>query len=193
MSLRESANDAAPVPFRLRVQWLLGAARRRLRRVRRGVQVVIHLAGMLARLRPREWGYLLAAQAELIRSARLVRRERVGHLVDPMGLREPLPALEGAATSEVDTLALDLAKAVARAASFGITRPRCLVRAVALTRMLERNGIGGSRIRIGVRMDARGFAAHAWVEYRGRTLADHEDHVSRFSELTDVRLVGPRP
>jgi hypothetical protein len=103
---------------------------------------------------------------------------------------DPLPPLVAAA-SGADALALDLAKAVGRAATFGFGRSTCLVRAVALTRMLERNGIHGSRIRIGVRMDAKGFAAHAWVEHRGRTLADHEDHVSQYTDLTDVRLAGP--
>lgn len=190
MTLRESANDAAPAPLRLRVQSLLAEGRWRLRRLARRARVLVHLASKLARLTPREWRYLVLAQVELIRSARLVRRERVGHLVDPIGTREPLPQLEGEGATGEEALAIDLAKAVARAAAFGLTRPLCLVRAVALNRMLERRGIRGSRIRIGVLMNARGFAAHAWVEYRGRTLADHEDHVSKFTELTDVRLAG---
>lgn len=85
-----------------------------------------------------------------------------------------------------------LALAVGRAAEFGVFRPLCLVRAVALNRMLERHGIKGSRVRVGVRMRNGRFAAHAWVEYGDRVLGDNEAHVGSFVELSEVRLVDAR-
>ncbi len=85
-----------------------------------------------------------------------------------------------------------LALAVGRAAEFGVFRPLCLVRAVALNRVLERHGITGSRVRVGVRMRNGRFAAHAWVEYGDRVLGDNEAHVGSFVELSEVRLVDAR-
>ena len=85
-----------------------------------------------------------------------------------------------------------LALAVGRAAEFGVFRPLCLVRAVALNRVLERHGITGSRVRVGVRMRNGRFAAHAWVEYGDRVIGDNEAHVGSFVELSEVRLVDAR-
>jgi hypothetical protein len=85
-----------------------------------------------------------------------------------------------------------LAVAVSRAGDYGVFRPLCLVRAVALNRLLERSGIRGSRIRIGVRMRRGRFGAHAWVEYGGRVIGDIPEHVESFAELADVRLLDPR-
>ena len=85
-----------------------------------------------------------------------------------------------------------LALAVGRAAEFGAFRPLCLVRAVALNRVLERHGITGSHVRVGVRMRNGRFAAHAWVEYGDRVLGDNEAHVGSFVELSEVHLVDAR-
>jgi hypothetical protein len=93
--------------------------------------------------------------------------------------------LDAATLSRAEALAL----AVGRAAENGVFRPLCLVRAVALNRVLERHGIKGSRVRVGVRMRNGRFAAHAWVEYGDRVLGDSEAHVGSFVELSEVRLV----
>lgn len=59
-----------------------------------------------------------------------------------------------------------LASAVDRACELGPIRGTCLVRAVALQRLMKASGLEGSRIRIGVRPSQHGqIAAHAWVEY----------------------------
>lgn len=86
--------------------------------------------------------------------------------------------------------ALDFALAVERAANHGVFRPACLVRAVALNRMLVSRGIKGSRIRVGVRWAASGFAAHAWVEHCDRVIGDRESHVREFEQLTSIDLAG---
>jgi hypothetical protein len=139
----------------------------------------------LARLSPREWAELLEAQLALITAQLIVWTRPRGQLVTGAP-----PAPDGRAPlGEIDPRAERLALAVGRAAENGVFRPLCLVRAVALNRMLERHGIQGSRIRIGVRMRGGRFAAHAWVEYRNRVLGDLDEHVGTFTELTDIHMV----
>jgi hypothetical protein len=82
-----------------------------------------------------------------------------------------------------------LALATMRAARFGLGRPRCLVRALALHRLLSRSGIRGSRIRIGVRGAGDSFQAHAWVVWGDTVLGDDLNHVSQFMIMTDGSAV----
>ncbi|HEU5208100.1 MAG TPA: lasso peptide biosynthesis B2 protein [Longimicrobiales bacterium] len=79
--------------------------------------------------------------------------------------------------------------AVTRAASYGVFRPQCLVRSLAIQRMLRRRGIAGSTIRIGVRLQDGAFSAHAWVEVGGLVIGDSRAHVESFTRITDHRLV----
>jgi hypothetical protein len=81
-----------------------------------------------------------------------------------------------------------LAAAVSRAAHYGLFRPRCLVRAVALHSMLQARGLFGSSLRVGVRRQKAKLFAHAWVEYGGRVLADEEWRVKQFDELARMGL-----
>lgn len=140
----------------------------------------------LLHLSPREWRDLIEAQVALLIAQAIVATRPTGQLVD--NEQDAVAALDDA----VDPRAEALARAVGRAADYGIFRPLCLVRALALHRVLERHGIRGSRVRIGVRMLGGRFAAHAWVEHGARILGDVEAHVSSFTELTDVRLVDTR-
>lgn len=144
----------------------------------------------LARLSPREWVELLQAQLALIAAQVLVSTRPTGRLVSSEATAEGAEAAQP--QGRVDPRAERLALAVSRAADYGIFRPLCLVRAVAINRMLERRGIKGSRIRIGVRVRGGRFLAHAWVEYGGRVVGDSEAHVGSFAELTDVRLVDAK-
>ena len=87
--------------------------------------------------------------------------------------------------------ALRVARAIDRASRHGFTRPQCLVRAIALQRMLEGRKIVGSVVRIGVRRDQAGtINAHAWVELNGLVLGDRTDHTATFAPLTDVRMAA---
>lgn len=142
----------------------------------------------LARLSPREWADLLEAQVALLGAQLRVWTRPTGRLVSHSSPSVSKPSQVPARPS-TDPRASALALAVGRAAEFGIFRPLCLVRAVALNRVLERHGIAGSRVRVGVRMRNGRFAAHAWVEYRDRVLGDSEEHVGSFAELSEVRLV----
>lgn len=148
---------------------------------------VTRLLHKLAELSPREWGELGQAQLALLAAQVLVWTRPTGRLVSSAGSgssrREAPPA--PAALARAHRLGL----AVSRAGDYGVFRPLCLVRAVALNRLLERHGIHGSRIRIGVRMHKGRFGAHAWVEYGGCVVGDSTAHVASFAELTDVQLV----
>lgn len=83
-----------------------------------------------------------------------------------------------------------LASAINRATRYGLFRPVCLTRAVALSRMLDAHGIAGHRIRIGVRRDGGSFAAHAWVELGQRVLGDTVANTLSYAPLTQVSVTG---
>jgi hypothetical protein len=143
--------------------------------------------GKIRALGARDWAELAEAQLMLARAQLVVFTRPRGGLIDggaPEAAAVPAPL----ASSDV---ARRLGVAVSRAARFGVFRPRCLVRSLALQRMIERRGIEGSRIRIGVRREGeRGerLSAHAWVEYGDLVLGDHDAHVGSFTRLADVRM-----
>lgn len=140
----------------------------------------------LLALRPAEWSELVRAQVALIGAQLDIWRRPIGKLV-AYGASGPERPLDAASEAQARRLAL----AVLRAATYGAFRPLCLVRALALSRLLESQGITGSRIRVGVRHEG-GFLAHAWVECGELVLGDTEAHTRPFAQLTDVQLSGPR-
>jgi Transglutaminase-like superfamily len=86
--------------------------------------------------------------------------------------------------------AAELELALSRAVRYGIFRPKCLARSVALHRLLLAAGIPGSRIRIGVRRESDELKAHAWVTLADRVVGDDPRFVTRFTEMADARLAG---
>jgi hypothetical protein len=62
-----------------------------------------------------------------------------------------------------------IAHMVHAAARYGLVRPTCLERSLALWWFLGREGIESS-LRIGTRKTASGLEAHAWVEFGGNAL-----------------------
>lgn len=156
---------------------------------------VLHSARKLVAIDGGEWKYLLQAQAALLWAQALVWARPVGRLVDsePDAV-ETRPAVSAVQAGSARTMgepdvAHQLALGVRRAAAYGVFRPLCLVRSVALNRLLDRHGIRGSRIRVGVRFADGKFAAHAWVEHEGRVLGDEVEHVSQFANLSEVRVL----
>ena len=65
-------------------------------------------------------------------------------------------------------------------------RPQCLVRSMALQRLLERDGIEGGRLVVGVRRRSGEFAAHAWVELQGRPLGEDALQRRQFLRIADL-------
>jgi hypothetical protein len=130
-----------------------------------------------------EWGELLQAQWALLIAHAIVRRRPIGSLAAPTTIvRLPDPARMPEARR--------LAIAVVRAARFGVFRPQCLVRSVALSRLLTAHRIDGAIVRVGVRRAGGEFLAHAWVELAGETLGDADEHVGTFVPLTNLDVRG---
>ncbi|MGH7603747.1 MAG: lasso peptide biosynthesis B2 protein [Gemmatimonadaceae bacterium] len=143
----------------------------------------------LARQSASEWSDLVEAQIALIVAQVLVWTRPVGRFVEDVsvaspGLQEPLNR-----RSRDWRDAYRMALQLRRAADHGIMRPKCLVRSVALSRMLDKHGIYGSRVRVGVRRLDGEFAAHAWVELGQHVLGDDIGHVAGFAQLVDVQLL----
>ncbi|MDQ2766691.1 MAG: lasso peptide biosynthesis B2 protein [Gemmatimonadota bacterium] len=144
----------------------------------------------LARLSARDWLDIAEAQLELLVAKIIVATRRTGELVS----RAPLDPFGDAATPIAPPANLDprpeqLALAIGRAAENGVFRPLCLVRAVALKRLLDRHDFSGSVVKIGVRMSRGRFAAHAWVAYGEQILGDQEWHVKSFAELDEISVM----
>jgi len=138
-----------------------------------------HIARKLLTLSPRDWTELVQAQWALLVAQAMVRNRPVGSLATPTTTAR---SADPARMPEARRLAL----AIVRAARFGVFRPQCLVRSVALSRMLEQRGIAGAMVRVGVRRTNNEFLAHAWVELEGETLGDADEHVGSFVPLTNL-------
>jgi Transglutaminase-like superfamily len=134
------------------------------------------------RLTGREWMDLTRAQLAIFGAEGALRTRSRGRLLAYDHTAQDVPV-----APDHIRRAEELALAVSRAAEFGILRPKCLARSVALHRLLRSEGISGSRIRIGVLPQAGRFMAHAWVTLHGRILGDDPAFVSRFTEIADAR------
>lgn len=139
--------------------------------------------GRLAALDARSLLDLLIAQWALLRAQRRLRREPIGSLTT----RSTEPA---APPSGDLNRARALALAINRAAAFGIIRPHCLARALALTELLARADVRGSEIRVGVRRRDGVFGAHAWVRLGDELLGEQHEHIASFTEVDDIRVLG---
>lgn len=140
----------------------------------------------LLRASAREWRDLVRAQWALLTAEFRLRREPVGRLVG----RDTRVAPDARPPSGDPDRAHAIATAVRRASRHGIFRPYCLVQSLALRELLEREGIDGSTIRVGVRRGDDGFQAHAWVRWGEFVLGDDAAHVARYTEVNDLRVLG---
>ena len=122
----------------------------------------------LAALPPAERRDLARAQAALVAAQLRVWTRPAGRLIRRGAAGLPV---RGATPAQAER-AVQLARAVDRAAGAGLFRPACLVRALALHRLLGRAGVDGGRIRIGVRPEGPRLRAHAWVEVHGAALGE---------------------
>lgn len=149
-----------------------------------------HLLSKLLLLPRGEWADLVLAQRALLGAwVRVATRPR-GRLVGM--LEEAGPASSCTPDAKGRDRARRLARAVTRAAAFGVFRPQCLVRAVALKDLLDAQGLVGSRVQIGVRTQRGAFAAHAWVEFGSEILGDKPEHVQSFAPLPDLTVLEVR-
>jgi hypothetical protein len=96
----------------------------------------------------------------------------------PIARRAPLSQAEAAG----------LGVAVNRAANHILGPATCLTRSLLLRWLLRRYGTA-SDLRIGVRFEEGGFAAHAWVEKDGIPVNDRPEVVARYAAFD--RPVSP--
>jgi hypothetical protein len=137
----------------------------------------------LAALTAWQWRVLLTAPFVLL--ATWVSLHHSGYRATLAGTRPAQPS--GVARDEELGVARDTALALAAAIKFGPWRPRCLLRSLALARLLGRRGIA-CEVCIGLPAGQGGpvpgagpdFSAHAWVEYDGVVLNDRDDVAARF-------------
>jgi len=138
----------------------------------------------LRRIDPAALWELGRAQLELLRARAELSIRPKGKLLD-LDSNPPLPEPDPVLIGRAERLSL----ALERAAENGLFRPSCLVRSLALRRLLNARGIVGSRIRIGVRNTGGEFQAHAWVEYGSVVLGDRAFHVERFVPLLESKQI----
>ena len=144
----------------------------------------VHLARRLFSLPAREFWELLVAQLFLLQALWTVRRRPKGALLRPV---------DGVATRDTGAgrgRLADLVVAVDRAARYGAFRPTCLVRAVALERMIVRAGVGPAVVKVGVQRHDGQFLAHAWIELDGSVVGDEPSRVRRFTPLHDFSALA---
>lgn len=141
----------------------------------------------LRRVTGRDILLLAEAQLVLLRCQAAKWRRPVGQLIE-WNAAEP-PGAGAAMDGRTRDSAVAVAWAVTRAARYGVFRPQCLVRSLAIQRMLRSRGVDTGRLNIGVRMQDGSFQAHAWVELNGAVIGDTLKHVQTFTKVTDFRLV----
>ena len=132
----------------------------------------------LASLSMSELADLFAAQAVLLSARAALRRKPVGQL-----LRAVEPSV-GPAVLDGDARIARMVTAIDRVARYGLFRPTCLVRAIALERIARRTDPRAT-VRIGVRPNADALLAHAWLECGGRVIGDDPAAVRQFVALHD--------
>ena len=82
-----------------------------------------------------------------------------------------------------------IARSLDRACRLLPWEPTCLVRALALKRMLDRRGLTGARVRVGVRRSEGEFSAHAWLECGGQVVGDAPEQVAEYESLGGLDVV----
>ncbi len=123
--------------------------------------------------RAREVAFLLSALGELAATGVALRLRGLRRTCDAM---EAIHARPGRAPLTPERMA----RLLHLAARLGPYRPACLVRSLALQRLLRRRGFH-STLHIGVRKRERRLEAHAWVEHDGRRLLDAEGIASDYA------------
>lgn len=133
---------------------------------------------------PREFADLLVAQWSLLAAQWTVRSRPRGELLRPVNGAPPSRGIRDDARLERLALAVD------RVARFGLFRPTCLVRAVALERQIRKANAGAAVVRVGVAQASGELLAHAWIELDGQVIGDEAARVRRFTPLHDFSALA---
>ena len=151
----------------------------------------LHRIGLIARrLTREEWRDVGRAQRAVLTAHIRVALAPRGRLATLIASDASAAHRAMAAGMREQARARALARAVHRASRYGMTRPYCLVRAIALLRLLHAEDIPGV-LRVGVRRDAGALLAHAWVELDGVTLGESASEAARYVALPGMALLEP--
>ena len=143
-----------------------------------------HAVRRLLAIPASEIGDLVVAQGFVLSALLRVRARRTGRLLHRV---QATPSLT--LQSDESRLAR-LAVAVDRVSRFGLFRPTCLVRAVALERLVRTANAGTAVVRVGVARGTDEFFAHAWIEIGGCVLGDEPSYVRKFTPLHDFSALA---
>ena len=122
-----------------------------------------------------------------------ILRARLAVVFTPRGqlLRMARPAPGAGTLAPDDTERIrQIALAVERASEYGLFPPTCLVRSIALERLLKRERLDAAVVRIGVRDRDGRIEAHAWIEVDGTVVGDRREHTETFTPLHDFTAVA---
>lgn len=140
---------------------------------------IAHPARRLLALSLTDVADLVTAQGVLLSALWALRRRPRGQLLRPVAAR-------GGMRHPRDEQWIErMATAIDRVARFGLFRPTCLVRAIALERLLRHTEAGAAAVRIGIRRHRTVLLAHAWIELGGRVVGDDPARVRQFIPLHD--------
>lgn len=129
---------------------------------------------------------LALAQAFILRARLAVAFTPRGQL-----LRMARPASRAGTMAPDDTERVrQISLAVDRASEYGLFAPTCLVRSIALERLLRRERLDAAVVRIGVRDRDGRLEAHAWIEIDGTVVGDRREHTDTFTPLHDFTAVA---
>jgi len=143
------------------------------------------LTRRLVNITPGEFADLVVAQWYLLVALWTVRRRPKGGLLRAVSDGHLAGGVRDDARLERLALAVD------RVARFGVFRPTCLVRAVALERQIRRANAGPAVVKVGVSQTAGKLMAHAWIELEGQVIGDEPARVRRFTPLHDFSALTP--
>jgi hypothetical protein len=129
----------------------------------------------------REWRDLLRALRAVGHAALLVRTRPRGQLVTPVDA-----SASRLVSPEDRRRAATLAWAVDRVADLPLVRATCLVRALALQRMLVADGIHHGRVCVGVTRGSGRLEAHAWVELGAHALGSAGRERARYTRMSVI-------
>ena len=130
---------------------------------------------------------VLRATVAVSRARQSVAHAALGSLVQTGAVSEASSGVPALAPHQ-QRIARRWAAAVDRALRWVPGESGCLVRARALRDLLADAGMPQSKVRIGVRRDAIGFEAHAWVEFDGIPIAEPDALRGAFASLDGVTL-----
>ncbi len=115
-------------------------------------------------------------------------RARLSLVLTPRGRLLATVTAAGAApgpSGDAIARARRVALGVDRAAEYGLFTPTCLVRAIALERLLIREGVAGAVVRIGARQRGGRPQMHAWIEIGGVVIGERPEVAGTFTPLHD--------